>query len=144
MANSKQTVRWYWPALGSVEEAVQASNQAMWAALFCAAVTAIFATISIFTSGSVAGIRPSAYVDALLFAGIAWGIRARSRVFAIAGLSLFVIEKAFQIATQPDSIRFGIFLAVILLLCFISGVRGNFAYHRYKATAVNALPVEEN
>lgn len=143
MGSRNQTVRWYWPTVGNVEEAVRASNQGMWAAVVCAGATAIFATISIF-SGNVAGIGPTAYVDALLFAGIAWGTRWRSRVFAIAGLSLFVIEKAFQIATQPDSIRFGIFLAVILLLCFIAGVRGNFAYQRYKARASQSLATEEH
>lgn len=147
MASRNQPVRWYWPTFGNVADAVQASNQGMWAAIFCAAVTAIMATISIFTANGVAGVHPSAYVDAVLFAVIAWRIHARSKAFAIVGLCLFVVEKVFQIATQPESIRFGIFLAIILLLCFISGVRGNFAYHRFMAgaeAAPTALPGAES
>ena len=133
MANRNQPVRWYWPTFGNVADAVQASNQGMWAAVFCAAVTAIMATASIFAANGIIGVRPSAYVDALLFAVIAWRIHARSKAFAIAGLCLFVLEKVFQIATHPETLRFGAILAVILLLCFISGVRGTFAYHRFAA-----------
>jgi len=140
VAKRSEPARWYWPAFGNIADAEQASNQGMWAAVFCAAVTAIMATISIFASTGVMGIRPSAYVDAVLFAIIAWRIHARSKGFAIAGLVLFAIEKVFQVITQPQSMRFGIFLAVILLLCFMSGVRGTFAYHRFKAEEANALP----
>ncbi|WP_266170551.1 hypothetical protein [Dyella subtropica] len=140
MASRNQPVRWYWPTFGNVADAVQASNQGMWAAVFCAVVTAIMATVSIFTAAGIAGIHPSAYLDAVLFAVIAWRIHARSKGFAIAGLCLFVIEKIFQIVTQPESMRFGIFLGIILLLCFISGVRGNFAYHRFMAEAEVAPP----
>lgn len=140
MAKRNEPARWYWPAFGNLADAEQASNQGMWAAVFCAAVTAIMATISIFSANGVMGIHPSAYVDAVLFAVIAWRIRARSKGFAIAGLALFALEKVFQAVTQPQSMRFGIFLAVILLLCFISGVRGTFAYHRFKAEEADALP----
>jgi hypothetical protein len=141
MASRNQPVRWYWPTLGNVADAVQASNQGMWAAVFCAAVTGLMATISLFTHSGVGGVDPSAYVDAVLFAVIAWRIRARSKAFAVAGLVLFVIEKIYQIAMHPESLRFGIILAVILLLCFISSVRGNFAYHRFMAEATpSGLP----
>lgn len=138
MPSRQAPVRWYWPTFGNVADAEQASNQGMWAAVFCAAVTTIMATVSLFAAHGVMGINPSAYVDAVLFALIAWRIRARSKAFAIAGLCLFVIEKIYQVATHPETLGMGIFLAVILLLCFISGVRGTFAYHRFTAEA--ALP----
>ncbi|WP_430390603.1 hypothetical protein [Dyella sp. 20L07] len=135
MARNSQPVRWYWPEMGNVADAEQASNAGVWAAAFCAAVTTIFATISVFTKSDVVGINPLAYVDAILFAIIAWGIRARYRAFAVIGLVLFVLEKIFQFATQPKA-GVGIFLAIILLLAFISGVRGTFAYHRLRQAAL--------
>lgn len=136
MANRHQPVRWYWPTLDNLADAIQASNQGMWAAAFCAAATAIMATVSIFMAhgaNGLMGVTPAAYLDAVLFAVIAWRIRARSKVFAVAGLGLFLIEKIYQLATQPQTLSFGFFIAVILLLCFISGVRGNFAYRRFAA-----------
>lgn len=136
MVNRREPVRWYWPTFGNLADAVQASNQGMWAAVFCAAATALMATASIFVArgaNGIMGVTPAAYLDAVLFAIVAWRIRARSKAFAVAGLGLFLIEKIYQFATQPQALGFGIFVAVILLLCFISGVRGNFAYHRFAA-----------
>lgn len=141
MATRNPSARWYWPKLENLADAVQASNQGMWAAVFCAAVTALFATIAIFANRGIAGIGPSAFVDALLFALVAWRIRARSRAFAVAGLCLFVIEKAFQVATQPQSLRFGFIVAILLLLAFVSGVRGTFAYHRLVAEEASTGPL---
>jgi len=56
--------------------------------------------------------------------------------FAVIGLVLFAIEKIIQFATQPLSLGFGVFVAVCLLLAFITGVRGTFAYHRMKEAAL--------
>ena len=124
--------RWYWPTFGNIADAEQASNQGVWAAAFCAVVTAVVATISLLSSHSVMGINSLAYVDAVLLVIIAWRIRRRSRVFAVIGLALFVAEKIFQFATQPQA-YFGILMAVALLFCFINGVRCTFAYHRMLA-----------
>ena len=122
----------YWPEIGNLADAEQASNQGFWAAVVCAVITALFATIAATSGNAVAGIGPVAYADAVVFAVIAWRIRARSKSFAVIGLVLFVIEKIFQLATQPLSLGFGILVAIALLLAFITGVRGTFAYHRIK------------
>lgn len=135
MARDNTPVRWYWPQIGNVADAEQASNAGMWAALVCAGVTTLFATVAVFSHGAIMGINGWAYVDALLFALIAWRIRARSKVFAVIGLGLFVLEKVFQFATQPKA-GVGIFLAIVLLFAFISGVRGTFAYHRLRDAGV--------
>lgn len=136
MATRNDSYKWYWPTFGNVADAVQASNGAFWAAVFCATVTALFATISVFTHAGVIGVNASSYVDAALFALVAWRIRRRSKVFAIVGLVLFVLEKIFQYTTQPlSTLGFSVFLAIVLLFLFINGVRGNFAYHRLTSNA---------
>lgn len=132
MGSRYKQERWYWPTFGNIADAEQASNQGFWAAVFCAVVTAVVATISLLSNHTVMGINAFAYADVLFLAIIAWRIRARSRVFAVIGLALFVFEKIFQFATQPQA-YFGIFMAVVLLFCFINGVRGTFAYHRMLA-----------
>jgi len=140
MARNNKPVRWYWPQIDNVADAEQASNGGMWAALICAGVTTLFATVAVVSHGAIMGINGWAYVDALLFAVIAWRIRARSKAFAVAGLTLFALEKVFQFATQPKA-AVGIFLAIALLLAFISGVRGTFAYHRMRdAAATESAP----
>lgn len=132
MASRYKQDRWYWPEFGNLADAEQASNAGFWAALICAVITAVVASISVFAKSAVMGIDSMAYVDALLFAVIAWRIRRRSRGFAVAGLVLFLIEKIFQFATQPKAVV-GILMAVALLMAFITGVRGTFAYHRMAA-----------
>ncbi len=124
--------RWYWPEIGNIADAEQASNAGFWAAVFCAVVTAIVATVSAIAGKTVIGIDPVAYGDAALFAVIAWRIRARSKTFAVIGLVLFVIEKIVQATTQPQTLGFGVFMAIVLLLSFATGVRGTFAYHRLR------------
>ena len=133
MARKNEPVRWYWPQIGNRADAIEASNAGFWAAVFCASVTALFATISIFTHSAVIGVNAGAYLDAVLFGIVAWRIRSRSKVFAVLGLCLYVVEKIYQYATQPHVAIFGIFMVIVLLLAFISGIRGTFAFHRLSA-----------
>ena len=136
--------RWYWPEIGNLADAEQASNAGCWAAVFCAAVTAIFAAISMFSGKSILGINAMAFGDAAVFAVIAWRIRARSKSFAVIGLVLFVLEKIYQFASQPQILGFGLFMAIILTLAFASGVRGTFAYHRMReAMALERAAAQE-
>jgi len=130
--------RWYWPTTGRLADAERAADQGFWAALACAGVIALIATVSVFAQASVIGIDPFAYVDALLFAIIAWRIRRRSRAFAVIGLVLFILEKIYQFATQPMAYS-GAIVAIALLVAFANGIRGTFAYHRILAESAPAL-----
>lgn len=137
MASRNTQDRWYWPTFGNIADTRQASNQGVIAAAVCAAMTAVVATISALSSQSIMGISPLAYVDAALFAIIAFFVWRRSRVAAVIGLALFAVEKIVQFATQPQA-YFGIFVGVALLLAFINGVRGTFAYRRMLAQQAQA------
>jgi hypothetical protein len=137
--NAKQ-VKWYWPAVDDVRGAKAASDQGFWGAVVVAGFTALVATISLITRSSVGGIDALAYIDAIIFGVIAFGIRRRSRIAAVAGLSLFIVEKLFQLAQGEFNI-FTTFMTGLLLVLFISGIRGNFAFHRLSASVArdNAL-----
>lgn len=144
MATRYKQERWYWPSFGNIADTEQAANMGFWAAVFVAGVTTLIASVSVFFRHQVMGIDPLAFVDAVMFAVIAWRIRRRSRAFAIAGLVLFTIEKIFQFATQPLALT-GIFMAVVLFVCFINAVRGTFAYHRMlAASAQEQAPASAN
>ena len=131
---------WYWPKISSVADAIEASNLGFWAAVFVAGLTAIFATLTLILKKDIVGVNPLAYIDAILFAVIAWRIRRRSRAFAVAGLCLFIVEKIVQFSTQPRIVGSASFMAAIITLLFINGVRGTFAFHRFSANAPQSAP----
>lgn len=132
MATRTTQRRWYWPTVGNLADAEWASNAGFWAALMCAVAITLVATLSLFAERELIGVDPFAYVDAALFAIIAWRIRCRSRVFAVIGLALFAFEKVYQFVTQPLAYG-GALVAIALLLAFVHGVRGTFAWHRLRS-----------
>ena len=141
MANSKQKQA-FWIAINSKETARQVSRQAVWAAGLVAVITAAFAAFSISQQGTLPDNFPKAdawaFWDAGFFAAIAWGIYKMSRVAAVAGLVLYVAEQILMRMDNPKASGSGIFLAVVIVLAFINGVRGTFAYHRFHRTSTGA------
>ena len=85
----------------------------------------------------IASIDAWAYVDAVLFTLIAWRIKKFSRAFAVVGVSLFIFEKVMFAQSQGAT---GWAMAVFLLLMFINGARGVFAYHRFSIKPVEGEP----
>lgn len=142
MANEERKGHWFWPRVIDLPSAIGASDQGFWAAIVVASITAIFATVALLVQAEIATINASAYVDAVLFGAIAWRIRRRSKFFAVFGLCLFIIEKAYQFA-QPQAVASGAIMAVVLLVFFTNGVRGTFAYHRFSRPGDSA-PIARN
>ena len=118
----------FWPDVSNLQDANKAIRYGFWAAVFVATVTAIFAFVAIFLHTPVLGIDGSALFDAVLFAGVAFGIDRKSRVAALVGLGLYVVERFYMLATSGGSIGVGGVMAIILTLYFVHGVRGTFAY----------------
>jgi hypothetical protein len=143
MARDSKEGGWYWPKIGNVADAEDASDRGYWAALIVAAITTLFATISLATKADIATISPAAYVDAVLFGIIAWRIKRRSKSFAVAGLCLFIIEKIVQFSMQPQLAIFGFAMAILILLLFITGVRGTFAFHQLSALRAQQRAAQE-
>ncbi|QQR75352.1 MAG: hypothetical protein IPJ17_07190 [Holophagales bacterium] len=125
----------FWPEITDLESAASAARSGFWAAAIVAAVTAAVATWAAVSGASVLSINSWAYLDAIFFAVIAWGIRRYSRAFAVAGMLLFTVEKALLFVENGAA---GWPLALVLLLMFIAGVRGTVGYHRYAARAAEA------
>lgn len=131
-----------WPKIVDAETARGAVNQGFWAAVLVAATTTVFATIALVLQKDVASINAWAYLDAIIFGVIAWRIRRFSRAFAVGGVALFVIEKSLMIADSHGPVAW-LLLALILLLMFINGARGTFAYHGFITRVATVDPPSE-
>lgn len=130
MANEKKSANPFWPSVADLPSATKASDAAFWAAVFVALLTAAIATFALVTKTAIASVDASAYVDAAIFGVVAWRIRRRSRAWAITGLVLFLVEKFFQISQDPSASS-GIVMALLFVLLFIGGIRGNFAIYKF-------------
>ena len=127
----------FWPSIGTIEQAKGAVKTGAVAAVLVALITTAFASWALFSGGSVAGfIDPWAYVDAVLFGAIAFGIYKESRAAAVVGLLLYVLEKVYQVVLTGQFQ--GAILTILFVLFFISGVRGTFALHRLRVTQPGA------
>ena len=130
----KQSEAWLWPSVDTPAQAARAARRGMWAAVLVAGVTGLAAGLAHSGGQPVAGVDGSAFVDAALFAAIAWGIHRLSRVAAVAGLALYLAERAYawsESGTENTNIAF----VILLAFCFVTGIRGTFAHHRLAAAA---------
>ena len=93
-------------------------------------LTTLLAVGSIFAGGPIMGISVSSLLDAALFGVVAWRVWNGSRPWAIAGLSLYCLETAVNVATHPPGV--GI-LTILILIALINGVRGTFKLHEYES-----------
>lgn len=139
MAGEKKKVSWIWPSVADMSDATRASDQAFWAAIVVAGITAAFATFALTTGSVIGSIDASAYIDAALFAIIAWRIKRRSRAWSVVGLALYLAEKIFQIAENPAASS-GIVMALVIMLLLVGGVRGNFAIYKLNQAQKQSLP----
>jgi hypothetical protein len=118
--------RAYWPTIWNLKTARSAAMQGFWAAVLVAAITAALSLLSAF-GVKLFDFDLSALTDAAAFAVIAFGIYRMSRLAALAGLSLYVLERAYMWATLgPKNPA----IAAIFTLAFVSSVRGTFAYRK--------------
>jgi hypothetical protein len=129
------------PAVDTVDEARDASRYGMWAAVFCAVVTSILALLAMSGVEVGEGIDGWSLLDALLFFGVALGIRSMSRVAAVFGLLLYVGERAFMWASSGRAN--GAIMAVFLTIAFGNSVRGTFAFHRLRRDENSLLPTSQ-
>jgi hypothetical protein len=98
--------------------------------VFVAAVTALFAVLAIFDIRILAGFSPTALFDAAIFGVAAWRIYRMSRAWAVVGLVGFIFERAYAFYQRGFSAGAGIVVGIFILLAFINGVRGTFAFHK--------------
>jgi hypothetical protein len=121
---------WAWPEIVDEDSARSAAHYAGGWAAAVAGFTAVLALISMASSSTSLKIGPSALLDAALFGVVAWRVWCGSRAWAVAGLTLYCLEIAYNVATNPPGV--GI-LTIIVVLALINGVRGTFTLHKYTA-----------
>lgn len=131
--------KWYWEDVSTLSGAEKAITGGFWAALIVACITTLVAALSL-AGVKLLGIDASAFLDAALFAGIAFGIKRRSRFAAVAGVCLYLLERIYMLQRGGVS---GMFMGIIFTLLFINAARGAFAYHRLNG-AVQARPLQIN
>src|SRR5579859_1170613 len=130
---------WFWPDVSNPEEARKACKVAMWCAIFVAGVTALFSFLAMAgTKMNNIPVDGSALFDAALFAGIAFGLSRYSRFAGVAGFALFLFERIYMIAKSGPA-GGGLFMGIFILLGFLHGMRGAFAYHKSQTNA--AVPL---
>lgn len=120
---------WFWPDVSDLDGAKEAARYGMWCAVFVACVTAFVVLLTIIFGLSIMGTKPAALFDAILFAGIAFGLSKNSRIAAVAGFVLFVIEKIYMLVVTGNFLSVGVF-GIIIGLGFLNSIRGTFAYWR--------------
>ncbi len=125
---AKKGMSWIWPKVIDLKTAKLANRQGVWAASFVAVVTAVFSALG------AAGIQLFEFtfgawslIDACIFGVLSFGIYKMSRIASVAGLGLYLIERAdIWITYGPKNL----IIAGLLVLMFINSIRGTFAYHR--------------
>lgn len=131
MFDKENLARSFWPIVDDLESAKKATRYGFWASILCAVVTVATVILGYY------GIQPHsmnnmsfdlfALFDAALFAVIAWGLYKMSRTAAVAGLSLYFIERIYMWSVYSLKIPV---MAIIVSLLFVHSIRGTFAYHR--------------
>jgi hypothetical protein len=120
------TGNWLWPAITDLESAAATGRDGAAVAFAVAGITAIFAVLAYFHVLNV--LSPWALIDAGVMAVLGFFIRRMSRAAAVAALMWFIGARIQGAITH--SLAANVMLGLILLVGFISGIRGTFTYHR--------------
>ena len=121
-----------WPDVGNIEAAKKACKGAAISAFLVAGVTALIAVIALAGSSLIPGINGWALLDAAIFGLLGFFLLRFSRTAAVIALVLFIVERISMMASNGIA---GFPLALILIVFFIGGVRGAFAYHHLAGQA---------
>ena len=126
---------WFWPDVSDLEGAEDASQRGAYISWFVAGLSVIAAIIMMLMVGSfVLAFAISAGISLGIYLPIGWGLHEISRTAAVIGLVLYLGDLAFSIYYFGPSLFEG--LRIVLLIGFINGVRGTFAYHSLRAAGM--------
>jgi hypothetical protein len=113
----------FWPEITDPDTARSAAMHGVFAALFVAVATGAMGLLSMTDPW------PS-FLDVVLSGFLGFRIWRMSRSAAVFALVYFIANKVYMVAT--DGLKGATaYMALALVMAFISGVRGTFAYHRY-------------
>ncbi len=136
MAGSQNVFK-FWGKLDTLEAAVDAAKIGAAGAYMVASVTAALAVASLLGFSIIPGIGAVSLIDAVIFAGLGFGIWRNSRVCAVAALALYLVEQSMIVSNAPTV---NVVMIAMFVVFFINGIRGTFGYHRLKNTALGVDP----
>jgi hypothetical protein len=121
----------YWPTLDSQESAKKAAHMGAAAVGLSAVVIALIAILNITgVTDHFMGGDASFFLEAGICAALAILIYRFSRIAAVLALLLFVLEKLMALENGPA--HQNLVMTIIWTLFYVNGVRGTFAWHRFK------------
>jgi len=124
-------LRWIWPRISDETSARRAIKDALWAYILFVVATTAVAVYTLTTHQKIGGYYDAwVLVDAALVAFIAWRVWRNSRIWAVIGLTLMVIEDLDKLSNTPSTFGIG---TILLLLGIFNATRGTFALHKYHA-----------
>lgn len=119
-------LRWAWPDVTWESGAFFATQQGVFAGTIIVCIDCTAMGLSLLAAQPI--IDALHVIGALAFMLIAYGINKRSRIAAVSGLLLYLLESAL-LPASPD---YRLWLLQLLLgVMFVNALRGTFAYHRY-------------
>ena len=128
----KKKMNWFWPTITDLDTALEAAKGTMIAGFLVAGITLAFVIIAVVQQGAVMTITPWAIIDVALFAAIGIGGKMHVRAAGVAGPVLFVLEKVYGFTQGAVPGSGGMVFAVVILMVFITGMRGILAVHRLR------------
>lgn len=116
---------WLWPPVDTRRQALATIHEAF---LLCFAMSLILLLFTfVDLSRSPANFDVRRLIVPFFYASIAFGIRGKSRVAGILGLSLYLVSELFWPAWFRPG---GLVLTVVIGFALLHGVRGTLAFHR--------------
>jgi hypothetical protein len=142
MAGTTMTLAksWLWPSVANRRYALYAIDEAFWVTICISAFTLIFALIETARS-SVEDFDLLRFLVPVFLAVIAFGIRAKSRIAAISGFTLYLLGHLYALV----SLKLGnTHVTILVALALLHGVRGTIAYHKFPPIAEGTPSIEQS
>jgi|ERR1039458_4125847 hypothetical protein len=141
---------WIWPAIDDEETAKDASRRATRAAelvTFLEIILSLAGCLALLLGANGMGeLLPLQLLTSIALAGVfflvARGIRNQSRQWAGVGLIVVLAGAVLDLRRHPLARLYSwdvatFFLWAVLVIAFVSGIRGTFAYHKYVPSTSN-------
>lgn len=105
------------------------------AGLISVCITVVFTLIAL-SGTNVIGLDAWSFIDAIIMAGLTFGVYKKSRVCAVLLLTFFALNKVIM-WSQTGNIS-GLLLALVFFWFFGQGVVGTFQFHKVKNALASA------